>query len=196
MSALRPWLAIALALACACEKKTTPSVPPPSGIPPLGVAPPSDRPVHEPTAQAPSGLPAGHPSLPPGHPAMGGDEAATPGDIPFDPKTVIAGSLKLDDKVKAKVQSGDVIFLVARAAAGGPPLAVKRMVAGAWPLAFTLDSRDAMMAGTAMQGKVIVNARIDKDGDAMTKNPGDVTGVTKPVEPPAKDVVLMLDTVL
>ena len=46
-----------------------------------------------------------------------------------------------------------------------------------------------MIAGTKLAGKVMVTVRVDKDGDAMTKNPGDVTGQSKPVEPPAKKVV-------
>jgi hypothetical protein len=53
-----------------------------------------------------------------------------------------------------------------------------------------------MLAGTTLSGKVVVTVRVDKDGDAITKNPGDVTGQSKPVEPPKKDVVVALDTVL
>jgi hypothetical protein len=98
------------------------------------------------------------------------------------------------------VSPGDTFFLVARGAAEGgapgPVLAVKKLTAGAWPLAFQLDSRDAMMAGTSLKGKVVVNVRVDKDGDAMTKNPGDVTGVTKPISPPMQKVVVTLDTLL
>lgn len=205
----------ALLLTAACEKKSTTAAPPPTGIPPLeGAAaePATDRPAHQALgANNPHMGPNPHAGtmpmgqlgqMPPGHPAVGGGEGspgeaqATPGDIPFDPKTVIAGKLQVDDKVKSKVAAGDVIYLVARSAEGGPALAVKRLVVGAWPLAFSLDSRDAMMAGTAMKGKIVVSARVDKDGDAMTKNPGDVTGQTKPLEPPQKDVTLMLDSVL
>lgn len=99
--------------------------------------------------------------------------------------------------MKSKVAPGDVIYLVARSAdKPGPPLAVKRMTVSTWPLAFQLDARDAMMEGTQMSGKVVVSARVDKDGDAMTKNPGDVTGTTRAVEPPNAKVVLTLDTPL
>jgi hypothetical protein len=193
-------------LAGACDKKPSPSsAPPATGLPPLDeqAAKPSaagDRPVHEPTGGNPhAGLPAGHPSVPAGagEPAAGGMEGATPGDIPFDPKSVIAGVLRLDDKTKAKVADGDTIFLVVRSAENpGPPLAVKKLTAGKWPMTFTLDGRDAMVAGTKMTGKVVVQVRIDKDGDAMTKNPGDVTGVSRPLDPPADKVVVTLDTIL
>ena len=133
---------------------------------------------------------------------MGGEpnEPRTPGGGDLDPKSVVSGELKLDPRVAAKVKEGDVIFLMARAddGGGGPGmlLAVKKLAVGKWPMAFQLDSRDAMMTGTKMQGRIVVNARVDKDGDAMSKNPGDVTGKSKAIELPAQKVVVMLDTVL
>lgn len=204
-------LLAAVSLLVACDKKKEPAATPPpsSGLPPLdqpAAAPkPGDRPVHEPTA---AGTPEGN--LPPGHPplgAMSGGGApsgafvgSTPGGE-LDPKTVLSGVLKVDARVKGKIAPGDVIFVVARryepgATGPGTPLAVKKLTAGKFPLPFTLDSRDAMLAGTQLAGKVVVTARVDKDGDAITKNPGDVTGQSKPVEPPKNDVVVQLDTVL
>jgi hypothetical protein len=207
-----------------CDEKKSATAPAPSGIPPLeehaGAPSPNanDRPVHDPVAgSAPTGdtagLPAGHPPL--GAMAAGnsmGGGAAAPGaggafagETPggeLDPKTVISGVLKLDGKVKSKVQPGDTIFVVARkyeegAPPGtGTPLAVKKLTVGTWPLEYSLDSRDAMLVGTKMEGKVIVTARVDKDGDAITKNPGDVTGQSKAVVPPQKNVVVPLDNVL
>lgn len=228
MSSFRRGASIALAsgalLFVACNKKDNAVPPPPSGIPPLDQpatagAAPTDHPVHPPTEAAGdnAALPPGHPQLPPGHPPMGGAAGGTEGAAPsgapsgafagttpggdFDPKTVLAGVIKLDGKVKAKVATGDTIFVVARkyeegATGPGTPLAVQKLTAGAWPLKFSLDSRDAMLAGTSLAGKVVVTVRVDKDGDAITKNPGDVTGQSKPVEPPKKDVVVALDTVL
>ena len=196
--------AMVLGLA-ACDKKTS-TAPPPTGLPPLDeqAAKPTaaaEHPVHDPMGANPhAGLPAGHPAIPAGAgdpAAAGGMEGATPGDIPFDPKSVISGVLRLDDKTKAKVADGDTIFLVVRSAENpGPPLAVKKLTASKFPLPFALDGRDAMVAGTKMSGKVIVQVRIDKDGDAMTKNPGDITGVSRPLEPPADKVVVTLDTIL
>src|SRR5579862_6901263 len=135
----------------ACKDNTPPAGPPPSSLPPLAAEPaaamPADHPTHPPMGAMP---PAG--AMPPGHPPIGEgagmDEQATPGDIPFDPKSVVKGVLRLDDKVKTKVADGDVIFLVARGAdasgAPGPVLAVKKLNASTWPLPFTLDARDAM----------------------------------------------------
>jgi hypothetical protein len=225
MSSFRRGACIALLL-IACNKKQDAAPPPPSGIPPLDQpaaagTPPADHPVHEPAVAGGdnAALPPGHPQLPADHPPLPADHAQLPADHPatgapsgafagttpggtFDPKTVLAGVLKLDDKVKAKVAAGDVIFVVARryeegATGPGTPLAVQKLTAAdKWPLKFSLDSRDAMLAGTTLSGKVVVTARVDKDGDAITKNPGDVTGQSKPCEPPKKDVVVALDTVL
>jgi hypothetical protein len=198
---------LACALAIGCEKKPAPAAAPSGGIPPLddktASAPIGDRPVHEPSAADPHAgmnLPAGHPSVGQMQGSMGGagepGAETTPGDIPFDPKSMVSGVIAVDPKVKAKVAAGDTIYLVARSAdQPGPPLAVKKMTAGQFPMAFTLDGRDAMMAGTKLSGKVTITARVDKDGDAMTKNPGDVTG-TKTVQVPAEKIVLNLDTVL
>jgi hypothetical protein len=38
--------------------------------------------------------------------------------------------------------------------------------------------------------------RVDKDGDATSKNPGDVTGVSAAIVPPVDKLVVTLDTVL
>ncbi len=215
MLVLRRALPIALLAFAACQTKSEPapsSAPPPQGLPPLSAhdplaAAPADHPEHPPTGggMGMPGMPPGHPPIMPGQqmpPATGGgdEEQASPGDIPFDPKAVVSGVLRLDDKVKGKVADGDVIFLVARGAdpsgAPGPVLAVKKMNASKWPLPFTLDARDAMVSGTKLHGKVVVTARVDKDGDAISKNPGDVTGASRPVEVPAAKVVITLDTVL
>ena len=215
MSVSRRVLGLAACLALlACNKKN--DAPPSTGIPPLSTEQqPADRAqlVHAPSQQAQGELPAGHPPLgamdplpsqfakmPAGHPAVDEEQQATPGGLELDPKTIVQGVLRLDDKVKAKVQKGDVIFLVARAAdpsgQPGPVLAVKRLVAADWPMPFELDGRDAMMTGTKLEGKVIVSARVDKDGDAISKNPGDVTGASRPLDVPASKVVVTLDTLL
>ena len=53
-----------------------------------------------------------------------------------------------------------------------------------------------MMAGTEFAGKVTVSVRVDKDGDAMTKNPGDVVGTSAPLTLPDDKVVINLDKML
>lgn len=188
--------ALLVFVSAGCEKKSAP--PPSGGMPPLAATPatPSEsgetHSVHDPVDP--------NAQLPPGHPQLGQGgriEGATPGDIAFDPKTVLKGEIRLDKKVRDQVKAGDVIYIVARSADNpGPPLAVRRLTAADWPLAFSLDSRDAMMAGTQLAGKVTISVRVDKDGDAMTKNPGDVVGSSAPLSPPDDKVIITLDKVL
>jgi hypothetical protein len=205
----------ALVSTLACDKKKDAPPPPSGGMPPLAEpqnsgAAPSGHPQHEPTGAAPAddkALPPGHPPVagaasgtPSGSEGMQGMQGMTPGDIPFDPQTVLSGVIKIDPKLKDQVKPGDVIFLVARqfdpSGVQGPPLAVRKLTAGSFPLNFSLDSRDAMLVGTKLSGKVVITARVDKDGDAMTKNPGDVIGQSKAVVPPNAKVVVDLDKVL
>jgi cytochrome c-type biogenesis protein CcmH len=188
-----PTLAAALLLlACGCEKKAAAPVAGAEwhGLPPLAETAPAAAATHPATG-----------AMPAGHPPIGDSPSeAAPAPTAFDPQSMISGVLRLDDKVKSHVAAGDTIFMVARAAdpsgAPGPILAVKKLNASGWPLAFSLDGRDAMTAGTKLAGEVIVSVRVDKDGDAMTKNPGDVTGVSRPIVVPADRVVITLDTTL
>jgi hypothetical protein len=77
----------------------------------------------------------------------------------------------------------------------GPPLAVQRYTVGAWPMPFELTQDNVMLSGTKLQGKVVLTARVDQDGDAMTKQVGDIEGVSAPVTVPAQGVELVLDQV-
>ena len=196
-------LACALFAAGGCDKKSDP----PSGMPALAGAPQApaaavERAVHPPTGANLGGagegeaLPAGHPQLPAGHGAGGPIVGETPGGE-LDPSKTLSGEILLADKIKDKVAAGDVIFLVARQDDGtdhGMILGVKRLTAGAWPQPFELDGRNAMQPGTKFEGEVTVSARVDKDGDAISKNPGDALGVAHVVIP-AKNVRVTIDTI-
>lgn len=170
---------------------------------PAGLVP-SANPHGDPAADNNAGLPPGHPPItapgtaPGAAPAMGGTMPNTNGEQGYDPKARLAGQLLLDGKVKGSVSPGDVLFLVARiddgSERGGMILGVKRFVAGSWPIDFELDGRDAMAPGTKFEGKVLLSARVDKDGDAMTKNAGDVLGVAH-LTIPQSGIKLVLDTV-
>jgi cytochrome c-type biogenesis protein CcmH len=68
------------------------------------------------------------------------------------------------------------IFVYARAAGqtSGPPAAVKRLPVGSFPLSFDLSAADSMM-GQPLPPSMRIEARIDSDGNAMTKSPTDLT---------------------
>lgn len=67
-----------------------------------------------------------------------------------------------------------VIYVIARAAGvtAGPPVAVKRLAASSFPITLDLSAADSMM-GQPLPEKIRIEARLDSDGDAMTKNPSD-----------------------
>ena len=48
-----------------------------------------------------------------------------------------------------------------------------------FPLDFTVTQRDVMMGGTQLAGSVSVSARVDQDGDAISKQAGDIEGAHK-----------------
>jgi len=86
-----------------------------------------------------------------------------------------------------------VLFLIARSPQAGPPLAVKRLPAGPFPLAFEIGPEDAMMAGRPFEGPILLSARLDTDGDPMTRGEGDLAAVHEtPLEPGAQNVDLVL----
>ena len=161
------------------------------------------------------GMPPGHPpteeGLPPGHPPMEGGGAPAGPDVTqmgltapdpnrkVDPNRRIRGVLKVDAKAKANVKAGGAVFLIvkkadAKGAPSGPPLAVDKVLY-AENLKFELTEAQAMVAGTELVGDVVVTARYDQDSDAISKQPGDVTGMVR-VKVPADNVELKLDTVL
>ena len=82
-----------------------------------------------------------------------------------------------------------------RANRRAPPLAVEKLTWKDGGLPFELSEANAMIAGTQLVGDVVVTARYDQDGDAISKQPGDVTGSIH-VTIPAENVKLVLDTIL
>ena len=85
----------------------------------------------------------------------------------------VSGQIELDAGKAAP--AGGIVFVTARAMGqqGGPPVAVKRLPA-AFPLAFTLGSEDSMM-GQELPAELRLEARLDSDGDPLTRGAGDLT---------------------
>jgi len=109
----------------------------------------------------------------------------------------LQGVIEVDPKLKSKVESQAVLFIIARPAGGGPPIAVKRIARPTFPLAYSLGPEDAMSPDASFSGKVVVSARLDKDGDPMTREPGNLSGEYKknPVEIGSAKVEIVLDQV-
>jgi cytochrome c-type biogenesis protein CcmH/NrfG len=77
-----------------------------------------------------------------------------------------------------KGQTKGMIFVIARAAGvtAGPPVAVKRLPVSTFPMTIDLSQSDSMM-GQPLPQKMRIEARIDSDGDPLTKDPKDPSGV-------------------
>jgi hypothetical protein len=86
-----------------------------------------------------------------------------------------------------------VLFVIARSG-GGPPLAVKRLPVGPFPVEFELGPADVMMQGRPFVGPITLTARVDRDGNAMTREPSEpFAELAAPVEPGAEGVELRLE---
>jgi hypothetical protein len=114
----------------------------------------------------------------------------------------ISGTVALGDEVDASaVSKSDILFIMARKSQGGGRagglVAVKKMGnldAKSFPARFELSAGDAMMMGTPFAGPFIVYARLDKDGDPMTKTDEDLYAtVPEPVENGTSDLKLNLE---
>jgi len=162
---------------------------------------------------------AGIPGAPPIEGNMHGDPNAPQGDLgaavdvtqlglsspdpnrPIDLSRSIKGVIKVGAKTKDRIKPGASIFLMVRKPTpDGQPtgtlIAVDKVTWTADGQGFELTEKHAMIAGGPdLVGELFVLARVDQDLDAMTKQPGDVTGYTR-VKIPATGVTLELDTVL
>jgi hypothetical protein len=127
--------------------------------------------------------------LPPGHPPVDGAapaQAAMP--QPGMQRPVVADDgrsvhVTLELAPGAKMRTG-VLYVMAKRPQGGPPVAVKRMMATNFPMTFDLGSADSMM-GQPLPDSFLLEARLDSDGDAATKPPTDPSASQQNVAPGA-----------
>jgi tetratricopeptide (TPR) repeat protein len=123
--------------------------------------------------------PAGEPQTPSGE-----DPAAAPRPDGVAPSGVAAapdreaprdltGVLELGPALEGRVAPGAVVFITVRErGGGGPPVAVDRVVVASFPMPFQVGRGHSMM-GQPLPDRIHIEARIDSDGDAMTRDPGD-----------------------
>jgi tetratricopeptide (TPR) repeat protein len=89
----------------------------------------------------------------------------------------VFGWIEADAGVAARVSPSSVIFLTVRPAgvAQGPPVAVKRLSTGGFPIQFEISVADSMM-GQPLPDRMRIDARADSDGDPMTRPASDPAG--------------------
>jgi hypothetical protein len=109
----------------------------------------------------------------------------------------IEGSVALGPGLEAQAPAGATLFVIARRGEAGPPLAVKRFPAPRFPIAFRLGPEDRMLESVPFEGPLRLSARLDADGNATTREPGDLQGAAPgTLEPGARGVRVVLDQVL
>jgi tetratricopeptide (TPR) repeat protein len=142
------------------------------------------RGVMEEIRRAGTAPPAEEAALPPEHPANASESAPSGG---------LEGVLELDPAVAASVPPGVTVFVTVRAAGvtQGPPVAAKRLSAAGFPLRFTVSAADSMM-GQALPERLRVEARVDRDGDPLSRAPEDPVARMDDVSAGTRDLRLVL----
>ena len=104
----------------------------------------------------------------------------------------VSGTIDIDPSVRSRIAPGAVLFVFAReaGAAGGPPVAVKRL-SPTFPAAFELGESDSMM-GQPFPDSLVIEARLDSDGDPTTRSPTDPKARVERVKVGRSDVHLVL----
>lgn len=147
--------------------------------------------IFPPGAARREAMPAGMPEPPRGAPSIAETAAETSERAP------IRGTLLLADAVRARVPSGAVLFLIARRGESGPPLAVKRISGPSFPLEFEIGPGDRMIKSMPFEGTLQLSARLDGDGNATSRTPGDLLSSTAAqAQPGDSGVQLVIDSVL
>ncbi len=127
----------------------------------------------------------------------GSDPASNPHSFPADRSNLsnaalLSGTISLDPSISQSPGARVTVFLIARTGEGkGQAVLARRMVVESFPIEFSLSAADSMMAGKRPAG-VSLEARIDLDGDAMTREPGSPTARAGSVAMGSSNVVLTL----
>jgi len=177
-------LVAALAGLAACDRNIEPFDP--NEVP---EQPDLSRIFPEGAEQAPKDAP---PSLPP--PPRGAPPLAAAAGESGPP---IRGTIRLAPALAGRVPDGAVLFLIARRGGAGPPLAVQRIPQPRFPLEFSIGPDDRMLETIPFAGELELSARVDADGNAMSRQPGDLEGrAAAPAAPGASGVAIEIDAVL
>ena len=179
-------LAIALASLAGCDRNVEPFDP--NEQP----AQPDLARIFPPGAEAAEEEP---PGLPP-PPGRGAPPFAAEADASSDAPP-IRGSVSVAKEVAGRAPAGAVLFLVARRDGGGPPVAVQRIANPRFPLEFSLGPGDRMIQTIPFAGELQISARLDADGNALSRQPGDLEGrAAAAASPGATGVAVVLDEVM
>lgn len=134
-------------------------------------------------------------SPPPSEPAPPPAPPTAPSPPPAASADALSGEVQVSAELVGHSGRGTLYIMVRKAGVPGPPIAVKRLASPSFPSRFEIGPGDVMMQGTPLVGPFDLSARLDQDGDPMTKAPGDLvtkTGLTG-IQVGAAAIVLTLD---
>ena len=108
------------------------------------------------------------------------------------PGKTVSGRLDLDPALRGQVSSG-VLFVIVREAGveSGPPLAAQRVIPTSFPLRFEIGEDDSML-GQPLPDQLLIEARLDSDGDPSTRPATDPRAREDQVELGRSDLELVL----
>jgi Tfp pilus assembly protein PilF len=115
-----------------------------------------------------------------------------PANVPGSVRQV-GGTLVLHESLVGKVAPGSVIYVILRPAGveSGSALAVSRLQTGSFPVAFTVGDLQSM-GGQPLPDRVRVEARIDGDGNPMSRSADDPSAFADNVAVGTTDVKLVM----
>jgi hypothetical protein len=135
--------------------------------------------------------------MPANHPAPTSEQSNKPvGEV------VIGGTIRIEPSLVSRLPKQAVLYLIARPAPSGPPIAIKRMPLPTFPYAYTLTQADTgMMPGQEVDLKSLdalyLAVKIDQDGKVGPAQAGDMEGVfeSNPVAPGTLNADIIIDKV-
>ncbi|MEZ4272484.1 MAG: hypothetical protein R3C68_13960 [Myxococcota bacterium] len=93
-----------------------------------------------------------------------------------------------------KVPENAVLFVTGRASQGGRmPVLVAKYQVTEFPVEFELTPRELMMQGMPIPEAFEIDVRLDQDGDAISRTPGDLQGAAHNVSAGSEDLSITLD---
>jgi len=105
----------------------------------------------------------------------------------------IEGRVELAEGLAARVPPEAVLFVVARQGGADRPLAVKRIASPQFPIDFAIGPDDRLTRTIPFAGPLQLTVLLDADGDAATREPGDLRGAfPAPVSPGARGLTVTL----
>jgi hypothetical protein len=122
-------------------------------------------------------------------------EGSATGAVTTRAAAPIEGTIVLSAESALTRPPGAVLFLIARpqGVSGGPPLAVLRVADPEFPYAFRIGPENVMIPSMRFEGAIALSARLDADGNAMTRSAEDIsTAVISSLAPGARGVKLVL----